>query len=241
MAELRPAYYARRGGRGRDWWTLLHPPYTAWHLSYVCLGAGLAPRISLGRLGATLVAFGAAVGISAHAIDELSGRPLGTALPSWALRLAAAAGLAVAVALGVLGIVRVGAVLVPFLVTGPLLVVAYNGELFGGVLHNSWGFAFSWGSFPVLTSYVAQTGTLRPAAIAGAAAALGLSVAQRQLSTPARRIRRHTTGVDATLQGTDGTVSHLGAAELLAPLESALRALSWAMVALAVALILART
>ena len=25
--------------RWRDWWTLLHPPYTAWHLSYVVIGA----------------------------------------------------------------------------------------------------------------------------------------------------------------------------------------------------------
>ena len=49
-ADHRPAFYAaRRGGLGQ-WWTLLHPPYTAWHLSYVVIGASLAPRVDTGRL-----------------------------------------------------------------------------------------------------------------------------------------------------------------------------------------------
>ena len=38
----RPAFYALRGGGWRDLVTLLHPPYTAWHLSYVALGAAAA-------------------------------------------------------------------------------------------------------------------------------------------------------------------------------------------------------
>jgi hypothetical protein len=42
-----PAFYARRGGRAADWWTLLHPPYTAWHLSYVALGAVLVVGYNL--------------------------------------------------------------------------------------------------------------------------------------------------------------------------------------------------
>jgi hypothetical protein len=46
-AGARPAYYAASPGGWRDWWTLLHPPYTAWHLSYVVIGAALAPRVSL--------------------------------------------------------------------------------------------------------------------------------------------------------------------------------------------------
>ena len=39
MSEERPAFYALAPGGWRDWWTLLHPPYTMWHLSYVALGA----------------------------------------------------------------------------------------------------------------------------------------------------------------------------------------------------------
>jgi len=53
----RPAFYAARSGGWRDWWTLLHPPYTAWHLSYVVIGASLAPRVDTGRLVATLLAY----------------------------------------------------------------------------------------------------------------------------------------------------------------------------------------
>jgi hypothetical protein len=35
----RPVFYARSGSFGNDLLTLLHPPYTVWHLSYVVLGA----------------------------------------------------------------------------------------------------------------------------------------------------------------------------------------------------------
>ena len=62
----RPAFYAAGPGPWRDWWTLLHPPYTAWHLSYVVIGACLAPRVDVGLLLLTLAAFFLAVGISAH-------------------------------------------------------------------------------------------------------------------------------------------------------------------------------
>ena len=58
------------------------PPYTAWHLSYVVIGASLAPHVYPTRLWATLAAFFLAVGVAAHALDELHGRPLGTAIPS---------------------------------------------------------------------------------------------------------------------------------------------------------------
>ena len=65
--------------RVRDWLTLLHPPYTVWHLSYVAIGAAVAGHLVLWRLGGTLLAFFLAVGIGAHALDELHGRPLRTA------------------------------------------------------------------------------------------------------------------------------------------------------------------
>ena len=76
----RPAFYALRPGGWRDLVTLLHPPYTAWHLSYVALGAAAAPTVHLDRLLAALAAFFLAVGVCAHALDELHDRPLGTRL-----------------------------------------------------------------------------------------------------------------------------------------------------------------
>ena len=44
-------------GGWRDLVTLLHPPYTAWHLSYVALGAAAAPAVHADRLLAALAAF----------------------------------------------------------------------------------------------------------------------------------------------------------------------------------------
>lgn len=240
MSATRPAFYAARPGRWRDWWTVLHPPYTAWHLSYVVLGASLAPRLSASRLVGTLLAFFLAVGVAAHALDELHGRPLRTAIPSGALVAATALGLAGAVVLGAVGVHRVGAAIVPFIVLGPLLVVAYNAELLGGVVHTDLGFALAWGAFPVLTAYVAQAGRLSVAAVLGALGACALSLAQRSLSTPARRLRRTVTAVRGTLTMADGSETAIDERLLLAPLERALRALSWAVVVLAAGLAVAR-
>jgi hypothetical protein len=242
MAEPdpRPAYYAARPGGWRDWWTLLHPPYTAWHLSYVVIGASLAPRVDTVRLVATLVAFFAAVGVSAHALDELNGRPLRTQIPTPALVTVTVVGLVVAVALGALGVARVGAVLVPFIAVGPALVVAYNAELFGGIVHTDAGFAAAWGAFPVLTAYVAQADGLALAPVVAAVGAFAFSYAQRSLSTPARLLRRQVSSVEGSLTFADGTSRPLDEATVRAPLERALRSLSWGLVALAVALALAR-
>ena len=238
--RTRPAFYAARPGAWRDWWTVLHPPYTAWHLSYVVLGACLAQDVTVRRLLATLLAFFLAVGVAAHAFDELRGRPLSTGIPSWALAVACALGLSGAVALGALGVLEVGLVLVPFLVAGPLLVVAYNAELFGGVVHTDVGFALAWGAFPVLTAYVAQTAEISPGAVLAAAGATALSLAQRSLSTPARTLRRRTVRVRGSVVLADGAEHPLDRDRLLEPLERALRLLSWAVVLLAAAFAVAR-
>ncbi len=235
-----PAFYAAGRGALGEWWTVLHPPYTAWHLSYVVIGAALAPKLRVAPLLATLGAFFLAVGVAAHALDELRGRPLRTAIPASHLATAAGVSLALACGIGVLGVVRLGPLLIPFIAVGALLVVTYDLELAGGMLHNDTGFAAAWGAFPVLTAYFAQTGSLAPAALAGAAGAFGLSWAQRQLSAPARRLRRRTVSVSGELVGRDGRREAIDRELLLGPLEGALKALCGAVVALAVALALTR-
>jgi hypothetical protein len=236
----RPAYYAARPGGWRDWWTLLHPPYTAWHLSYVVIGAALAPRVQASRLIATVLAFFLAVGLAAHALDELRGRPLRTRIPSSALVAVVVVGLAGALALGVAGVYRVGWILIPFMVAGPVLVIAYNAELFGGVMHTDFGFAAGWGAFPVLTGYVAQAGSLAVAPVLAAGGAFALSAAQRGLSTPARDIRRRAVRIEGSIAFGDGRIVPITADELLRPLELALRATSWAIVLLAAGMAVAR-
>jgi len=238
--DARAAYYAARPGGWRDWWTLLHPPYTAWHLSYVVIGACLAPVVNATWLIATVLAFFCAVGLAAHALDELQGRPLRTRIPDGALYALAGIGLGGAIALGIAGLVEIGWVLVPFLVVGPLLVLGYNLELFGGAIHNDVGFAASWGAFPVLTAYVVQTGGLVLAPVLAALAAFGLSLAQRALSTPARMLRRRAVGVDGKIALSGGGRVPVDRTVLLAPLETALRAMSWSVVLFATALAVAR-
>jgi hypothetical protein len=236
----RPAFYAARPGGWRDWWTLLHPPYTAWHLSYVVIGACLAPTTDGTHLVATLLAFFLAVGIAAHALDELHGHPLHTAIPNGWLVALGAGGLLAASALGFIGVAIVGPGLLAFIVIGPLLVLGYNLELFGGWIHTDLGFAAAWGAFPVLVGYFVQAERLDLTAVFAALAALGLSLAQRSLSTPARALRRQAARIDGHLTLRDGSERPLTTSALLQPLERALSTLSWAMVALAVALVTSR-
>jgi hypothetical protein len=200
--------------------TLLHPPYTLWHLSYVAVGAAIAPHFHLDRLLWALASFFLALGVAAHALDELKGRPLRTRIPSSALVAVAGVTLAGAVAIGIGAAAAWGFGLLAFVAVGAILVPAYNLEL---ALHTDWGFALAWGAFPALTGYFVEAQTLRVEAVAAAGYAFALSLAQRALSTPVRHARRE-------LATTEGT----------APLERALRALTWAAVALAVALVAAR-
>lgn len=238
---LTPAYYATSaGGWRRDLWALLHPPYTAWHLSYVLMGAAIAPRFSVLRLAATLLAFFFAVGVSAHALDELHGRPLRTQVPAAALWTAAVAGLVLAVGIGLAGIPTVGAGLLTFIAAGVLFVFAYNLELLGGRLHGDLWFALSWGAFPLLTAYFAQSGTLSAGAVLAAAAAFALSAGQRALSTPARSLRRRTASVEGSVTMTDGSRSSLDQKALLRPLEVALQSFSWGVVLLGLGLVAER-
>ncbi|MBV9195017.1 MAG: hypothetical protein JO168_12800 [Solirubrobacterales bacterium] len=236
----RPAFYALRRGGWRDLVTLLHPPYTAWHLSYVALGAAAGRELHADRLLAALAAFLLAVGVSAHALDELHGRPLNTALSRRSLVWLAAVGLAGAVAIGIAGCVVVSALLAPLVAAGAFLVLAYNLELAGGRFHNDAWFALAWGGFPAFTGYFANTLTVRPAGVLVSAACCLLSLAQRRLSTPARELRRRTIAVRGEQELTDGRVVELDRGRLTAPLEGALGALWLALVLLAVGFVAVR-
>jgi hypothetical protein len=218
--EVRPAFYALGAGGWRDYVTLLHPPYTLWHLSYVAVGAALAPHFHLDRMLWAVLSFFLAMGVAAHALDELKGRPLRTRIPSAALVAIAAVSLLGACAIGVGAARAWGWWLLVFVIVGAAVVPLYNLEL---ALHNDWGFALTWGAFPALTGYFVEAQTLRVEAIAAAGYAFALSLAQRTLSTPVRQARRE--------RGTTAGVE---------PLERTLRLLTWASAVLAVALVAAR-
>lgn len=236
----KPAFYALKRGGWRDLVTILHLPYTAWMMSYVAIGAAVAPEFHGDRLWAALAAFFLAVGISAHALDELNGRPLRTTLSDRTLVALGVLGLAGAVGIGIVGLFSVSFSLLPLVAVGAFLVLAYNLELFGGRFHTDLWFALAWGAFPAFTGYWSQGLTIGATGVLIVAACFALTIAQRELSTPVRRLRRHTVSVTGQQSLDDGEVIDLSADDLAAPLDSALKALSAAMVLLAVGLVLLR-
>lgn len=206
----------------------------------MALGAAAAPTLHGGRLAAALGAFFLGVGLCAHALDELNGRPLGTQLSDRTLIAIASLSLAGAIALGVVGVITVSWSIAPFIVAGAFIVAAYNLELFGGRFHTDFWFAAAWGAFPALTSYWANTLSIRVPGLLVALACFCLSVAQRRLSTPVRTLRRKTVSVTGSQALADGSTIELSAERLAEPLDGALRALALALVLLASALVIVR-
>lgn len=220
--------------------TLLHPPYTAWHLSYVVLGAVVAPRVSADRVAASLLAFFLAVGIGAHFLDELHDRPLRTRISNRALAISGGVALAAATAIGAVGIATVSISLAPFVLFGVAICLAYNLELFGGRFHSDVWFALAWGAFPAWTGYWVNALSVSAAGVLVAAACGALSVAQRRLSTPSRLLRRKTDSLSGEQRLADGRSIELSRSALLTPLDGALQALSVAVTLLAAGLLAGR-
>jgi hypothetical protein len=240
VSESRPAFYALEPGGWRDYLTLLHAPYTLWHLSYVAIGAALAPELTWERLLVALAAFFLAVGIGAHALDELNGHPLRTRLSDRTLVALSAVSIAGAVALGVYASVAYTLWLAPLVVAGAFIVCAYNLELFGGAFHSDFWFAVAWGSFPLVAAYLAVAERISVEALLAAVFAGFLSLAQRHLSTQVRTVRRRVVSVSGTLVLAGGEQEPLTEATLTKAPEAALRAMTVAVASLAVSLVVLR-
>jgi fermentation-respiration switch protein FrsA (DUF1100 family) len=239
-AATRPAFYALAPGGWRDYVTLLHPPYTLWHLSYVAIGAALAPDLEPVRLLTALAAFFLAVGVGAHALDELKGHPLQTGISDGMLTALAVISLGGATAIGIGAAIAFTLWLLPLVAFGAFIVCAYNLELFGGRFHSDLWFALAWGAFPLLAAYLAVAERLTVEAAAAAVFAAFLSLAQRRLSTQVRTVRRRVAEVSGAIRFRDGGRQELTAESLIAAPEAALRALTVAVVALAVSLLVLR-
>lgn len=235
VSERRPAFYAPTGSAFGDVVSILHLPYTAWHLSYVAIGAALAPILDWTRLAGTLTAFAIGLGVGAHALDEVRGRPLKTGLGDGVLWVLGVGSMVAAMGLAAVGAVVISPWVPVWGAAGVALAVGYALE-WPRLLHTNLGFGLSWGAFPVLVGYWVQAETLSPAALAAAAAATLLSLAQRALSTPARYVRRHTERAETAFD--EGR--SWDKPQLLRTWEVPLRLLAATSVALAVGLVLSR-
>jgi hypothetical protein len=241
----RPAFYALAPGGARDVVNVLHPPYTVWHVANVALGAAVAAHVYPLRVGAAIAAFFLAVGVGAHCLDELNGRPLGTQLSRRTLIAMAVGGLGGALAIGIVGVFVVSPTLIPLILFGAFIAPAYNLELFGGRFHTDFWLAASWGGFSALTGWWVNALGVHSVreGVAAAAVVLGcytLTRVQRALSTPVRELRRRTESVSGEQRLADGSVRALDRDSMTAPLDTALRGLSIAVPLLAVAALVLR-
>ncbi|MBA7678830.1 hypothetical protein ES703_87108 [subsurface metagenome] len=221
---------------------ILHIPYLCWHLSYVVIGAALAPVLNCGTLLWTLLAFFLGMGICAHCADELRGRPLKTQIPDWLLVQLCLWSLGGAIAIGLTVGIEETVWIWPCIIFGGFIVFAYNLEWFRGFFHTNFWFAFTWGAFPAITAYVAQTHTLSPVIVLVAVACLLYSMAQRKLSFQVRFFRRKVSELLGTYRVPDNPTweqnFYLQKQDIIGPPEVALKLMTWTVVAAAIGLIL---
>ncbi len=232
-AEVKPAFYAMSAGGWRDYVTLLHPPYTIWHLSYVVLGAAATPSVHLDRVAGVALAFFLAVGLGAHALDEIQGRPLRTRISSGSLLGIAIVSLIGALTLGVVAAFSIRLWVIPIILFGEIAVVAYNLELFRGRFHTDIWFGITWGAFPALTGYWVNAEGLDFAVLPLCFACLMLSLAQRTLSKQVRVLRRQAEKADGRIEFREGRVEKITIPYLLAVPEKALQLMSYSIALLA--------
>jgi hypothetical protein len=234
----RPAFYAPVGSPTGDLVAILHPPYTAWHLAHVVLGAAIAPVIDGLILTGTLLAFLLGLGVGAHALDELHGRPLRTSLGSRTLLALGIGGMAAAMAVAVAGIFVISPWVIAWAIAGIALAVGYAFER-PRPLHTPLGFGLAWGAFPTLVGYWAQSRAIALPALLMAAATTLLSMTQRALSTPARNLRRTVEFAELVLERRDAT-ERWTEGEILDTWEVPLKLLTAAVIAFAVGLLAVR-
>ena len=237
---MRPAFYALSPGAWRDYVTLLHLPYTVWHLSYVILGAAAAPVLHLDRVAWLLLAFFLGVGLAAHALDEYHGRPLKSGISNGRLLGIAAISLVGALLIGAYASLTIGMWMVPFVLFGGLIVPAYNLEWTGGRFHSDIVFGLAWGAFPALVGYWANAERLDLEAFLVSGACFALSLAQRTLSSRVKSVRRNVSSVSGRIEFEDGRTEDITASFLLAAPENALKLTGTAVALFASGMLLAR-
>lgn len=222
------------------WFNLLHWPFTIWHLSYVVIGAGLHPEVDAPLLVWTVLAFFLGMGVAAHCADLLHGDPLALSLPRWQLASVGGTALVGAVAIGSWQVLagNVAWAAFPAVAVGAVLAVGYGLEWPG--LHGDYQFALWWGVFPFLVGYLAQGVVWDPALLYMGGFLFLTALAQRELSTRVRFLRRKVDLASCSLTNWDpetqrNRVTVQDKSWLLAPDDRTLMLFSVAMPLLAAA------
>ena len=142
---------------------LLFLPYTGMCISFTIIGSMISPTVYWDRVVAIFTIYFLALGISAHAADNLGSKkikPWGNYFSKLELKIMVIVGLSIAYIIGIYYVITSVNLLLFIGIIEAFFLFAYNFELFRGVFHNNFWFALSWGSLPLLAGYIMQTNTI---------------------------------------------------------------------------------
>jgi len=245
--KARGAWYAQGGGRVREFYTIMHLPYTSMVLSYILIGAAVSPHMYPDRVGLTILAYFLGLGLSAHALNELHANHWTEALGKRELTAIFLIPLLLALSIGIYAVVYLYAlsysivpplVLMVFIVLEVFFLFAYNTDAFGGIFHNNLSFAFSWAALPALISYYANALTITIGAVLVALAMAATAGIEINLSRWCKDFRRRKPL--AEMRFADGSQEAIGTVQLLARPEKALKLIVAAVDLIAIGLVVYR-
>jgi hypothetical protein len=172
---------------------MLFLPYTGMCISFSIVGSLLSPTtIMWDRIVAIVIIYFAALGISAHAADNIGSKkkPWGDLFSNLELLIMLVCGLVVAYAIGAYYIIFYVPLLLPIAILEGFFLFAYNYEIWNGFFHNNFWFAVSWGSMPLLAGYVMQTNSISYVPLLISTAAFLISYIEIKLSRRYKEFRQ---------------------------------------------------
>jgi hypothetical protein len=168
-------------------------PYTGMCVSFAVIGSIAASDVHWDRIGAIALIYALALGIGAHAADNIGSqkdKPWGRYFTRKQMIALMISSLAAAYAIGIYYIVLHVPLLAIVAILEGFFLFAYNFEIWGGRFHNDFWFAVSWGALPVMAGYLIQTSDIGilPFAVAGAATLA--SFAEIRMSRPYKQLKK---------------------------------------------------
>jgi hypothetical protein len=172
---------------------MLFLPYTGMCVSFTIIGSMLSESIQWDRVLSIFVIYFLALGVSAHAADNLGSKkikPWGSFFTAFELKLMVIGGLSVSYALGIYYIITFVPLLLIIAIIEGFFLFAYNFELFNGFFHNNFWFAVSWGSLPLLAGFVIQTNSISLLSLLSSIIAFLVAYSEIRISRKYKELKR---------------------------------------------------
>ena len=172
---------------------MLFLPYTGMCISFTIIGSMLSESISWDRVLSIFIIYFLALGVSAHAADNLGSKkikPWGNFFSTFELRLMVIGGLSVSYILGIYYIITVAPLLLIIAIIEGFFLFAYNFELFNGLFHNNFWFAVSWGGLPLLAGFVIQTNSISVLSLISSIMAFLVAYTEIRISRKYKELKR---------------------------------------------------